>query len=66
MTRKAIRIMGQFEQAPRSFERSSSPKPKQCENCGKPVRDTVGNSGYCKKCIAEARIGIGIGTENEG
>jgi hypothetical protein len=30
-------------------------KPKKCKGCGKPVRETAGGSGYCKKCIAKAR-----------
>lgn len=49
--RKHIKTMGQFEQAPRRSRNSN----KRCKNCGKPVRETVGNSGYCKKCIALAK-----------
>jgi hypothetical protein len=30
-------------------------KPKKCKGCGRPVRETVGGSGYCKKCIDKAR-----------
>lgn len=30
-------------------------KPKKCRHCGKPVRETTGKSGYCKKCIALAK-----------
>jgi hypothetical protein len=30
-------------------------KPKKCKGCGKPIRETAGGSGYCKKCIAKAR-----------
>lgn len=30
-------------------------KPKKCKGCGRPVGVTVGNSGYCKKCIKKAR-----------
>jgi len=29
---------------------------KVCKHCHCPVRDTIGNSGYCKKCIALANI----------
>ena len=53
---KHIRIMGYFEQAPYSPKKSN--KPKSCGHCGKPVRETTGNSGYCKKCIAEMRKGM--------
>lgn len=28
---------------------------KVCSHCGRPVRETVGKSGYCKKCIKLAR-----------
>ena len=51
--RKAIRTMGQFEQATHSSGRVQL--PKQCGHCGKPVRETVGDSGYCKKCITLAK-----------
>ncbi len=53
MARKAIKTMGQFEQVLRSSGKVEL--PRQCRHCGKPVRETVGNSGHCKKCIAEAR-----------
>ncbi len=32
-------------------------KPKKCKGCGRPVRETAGGTGYCKKCIAKAREG---------
>ena len=52
--KKAIRIMGHFERAPRNSRKAES--PKFCRHCGIPVRETVGNSGYCKKCIALAKV----------
>ena len=33
-------------------------KRKFCLHCKRPVRETVGNSGYCKVCIALAKKGI--------
>lgn len=49
--KKTTKVMGNFEQAPHRSE-----NPKHCKNCGKPVRETTGNSGYCKKCIALAKV----------
>ena len=45
-----MRTEGNFELPLRKSE-----KPKFCKHCGRPVRETVGNTGYCKKCIEEAR-----------
>lgn len=38
-------------------------KAGKCRGCGKPVRETVGKCGYCKKCIAKAQAER---KENEG
>jgi len=27
----------------------------RCKHCGRPVRQTVHNCGYCRKCIREAK-----------
>ena len=45
-----VRVMGKFESAP-----AQSKKPKVCKGCGRPVSETVGGLGYCKKCIKLAR-----------
>ena len=29
--------------------------PKKCKHCGRPVGVTIGNLGYCKKCLEEAK-----------
>jgi len=47
---KKIRTLGNFEQ-----RAQRDVKPKFCKNCGRPVHETVGNLGYCKKCIGEER-----------
>ena len=44
------KIMGQFDLPPHKPE-----KPKFCKHCGRPVRETLGKSGYCKKCISKAK-----------
>ena len=45
-----VRVMGKFELPARKPK-----KPKVCKGCGKPVSETVGDCGYCKKCIEKAR-----------
>ena len=50
MKASRMRTEGNFELPLRKSE-----KPKFCKHCGRPVRETVGNTGYCKKCIEEAR-----------
>jgi len=45
-----MRIEGHFEVPVRKSE-----KLKVCRHCGRPVRETVGNAGYCKKCIELAK-----------
>ncbi len=31
-----------------------SKRTKKCRNCGSPVRTTLGNAGYCKRCVSKA------------
>ena len=31
-----------------------SKRTKKCRNCKSPVRKTLGNVGYCKRCISKA------------
>ena len=45
-----VKVMGKFEKP-----LARPKKRKVCKNCGRPVRDTVGDSGYCRKCIKEAK-----------
>lgn len=50
MRLKMVRTMGNYQSTATRAKR-----PKRCKGCGRPVSQTVGNCGYCKKCIAKAR-----------
>ena len=43
------------EQINRMFLHFGKEPIRRCKHCGRPVRETIGKSGYCKKCIALAK-----------
>ncbi len=47
---KSVKTMGHFEPPAGKEE-----KPKFCKHCKKPVRETIGNLGYCKDCLELAK-----------
>ncbi len=48
--KRCVRTMGNFDKPIRQEKKTG-----KCRGCHRPVRETVGNCGYCKKCIALAR-----------
>ena len=36
--------------------KSKSRRVKVCKNCGRSVRETVYNAGYCLRCISLAKL----------
>lgn len=48
-----VKMMGQFADFDPPVPRI---KPQSCWHCKRPVRETVGKSGLCKRCIEEAKL----------